>query len=114
MSFEDLFKPYSPQLRGELENYLREHDGTTADNLFHGPEYFFIIRDRGFLIPGSTFIRVDQSPVPDVGYFVNSDYLLESKGVGKPNMSLVGAEKGVYDPQAVLKNKNWSIYNLNL
>lgn len=114
MSFDDLFKPYSPEIRGDLEEYLRQHDGFSADNLFRGPEYFFIIKERGFIIPNVTCVRVDQSPIPDVGYFVNSDYLLESYGAGEYNMSLVGAEKGVYDPNVVLKNKNWSINPLNL
>ena len=45
MSFEDLFKPYSPEIKGDLETYLRKHDGTMADNFFHGLQYFFIIKD---------------------------------------------------------------------
>lgn len=41
----------------------------------------------------------------DIGYFVNSNYLLESKGYGKQNMSLIMAKKGIYNPKKVLKNK---------
>lgn len=114
MGFEDLFKPYSPEIRGDLETYLREHDGTQADNLFHGPQYFFIIKEKGLIIPRSTCIRVNQSPIPDVCYFVNADYLLESVGQGEYNMSAMGAKKGVYDPNEVLKDRVWSILHLNL
>ncbi|MEK6890871.1 MAG: hypothetical protein AABX03_01915 [Nanoarchaeota archaeon] len=114
MNVNDLFKPYSPEIRGDLEEYLREHNGMSADNLFHGPEYFFIIGEKGFIVPDWTYVRVDQSPIPDIGYFVNSDYLLESSGHGEPNMSLMGAKKGIYDPKEILKNKNWSISHLNL
>jgi hypothetical protein len=114
MSFEDLFKPYSPKIKGDLETYLREHDGTIADNLFRGPQYFFIIKEKGLITPLLTCIRVNQSPIPDVCYFVNADYLLESAGPGEYNMSARGAKKGVYDPNEVLKDRGWSISNLNL
>ena len=109
-----MFKPYSPEIRGDLEEYLREHDGISADNLFYGPKYFFEIRDRRLMIPGVTCVRVNQSPLPDIGYFVNSDYLLESMGPGHQNMSLIGAKKGIYDPNKALNNLNWSISGLKL
>jgi len=114
MSHFDAFKPYSPDTRGDLEEYLREHDGHSADNLFRGSEYFIVIRDKGYLIPGVSVLRVDRSPAPDLGYFVNSNLMLESAGVGRQNMSMVGAEKGVYDPLTTLKNVSWSISGLNL
>lgn len=114
MGFEDMFKPYSPELRGDLEEYLREREQGGADNMFHGPQYFFVIRDKGLMISGLTCIRVDQSPAPDILYFVNSDYLLESRGRGHENMSLIKAKKGVYDPNEALKDKVWSIFDLNL
>ena len=114
MDYNDLFKPYSPEIRGDLEEYLREHDGSCADNLFYGPDYFFVIKDKGIMIPEFTHIRVDQSPAPDVGYFVNSDYLLESRGHGQQNMSLMGAKEGVYDPNEALKDRKWSILGLSL
>jgi hypothetical protein len=66
------------------------------------------------MIPGGTWIRVDLSPVPDVCYFVNSDFMLESHGHGQSNMSCEGAERGVYDPRKALKNKRWSISGLDL
>jgi hypothetical protein len=114
MRSEDLFKPYSPELRGNLEKYLREYNGLTASNHFFGPEYFFIIKNKGLMIPVFTWLRVGHSPAPDRGYFVNSDYLLESRGSGEPNMSLVPAGKGVYDPHKILENKSWSIYGLKI
>lgn len=114
MDFQDLFRPYSPKIRGDLEEYLREHDGTTASNYFYGPRYFFVIKEKGIIIPGTTFLRVSQSPVPDVGYFVNSDYLLESQGLGEYNMSFMGAKRGIYNPRKILKNRGWSIFGLNL
>lgn len=114
MDIRDLFKPYSPKIRGDLGEYLREHDGRSADNLFYGPKYFFIIKNKGWMVPNMTHIRVDQSPIPDISYFINSDYLLESRGHGHQNMSLMGAKKGVYDPKKALKNQKWSISWLKL
>jgi len=114
MSFDDMFKPYSPEIRGDLLKYLTSHDGLTTDNHFFGPKYFEIIRKRGLMIPGVTFVSVDNSPAPDIGYFVNSEGLLESRGVGEMNMSMIGAKKGVYNPKKVLKNRHWSISPLNL
>jgi hypothetical protein len=112
MSFEDIFKPYSPEIRGDLEEYLKECEEGYTDNLFYGAENFFEIRNRGLIIPRITCLRVDQSPAPDTGYFVNKDYLLESMGCGHQNMSLIGAREGVYDPSKALKDRAWSISGL--
>ena len=115
MDYLDLFKPSSPKIRGKLEEYLKEHNGTHGiDNLFFGSRYFFIIRDKGLMTPGVTGVRVNLSPIPDVCYFVNSDFMLQSHSRGQPNMSCEGAEKGVYDPRKALKNKTWSISGLDL
>jgi len=111
---DDMFKPYSSKIGGDLIEYLRKHDGSSADNLFHGPEYFFVIRDKRLMNPGLTCVRVNQSPLPDIAYFVNSDHLLESRGQGSQNMSLIGAEEGVYDPKEALRGLNWSISGLKL
>ena len=114
VDYNDLFKPYSPEIRGDLEEYLRTHSGRAADNYFFGPKYFYIIKEKGFMIPTVTFVRVNQSPVPDIGYTLNSDFLLESCGEGELNMSLVGAKKGIYTPEQALKDRGWSIHYLNL
>ena len=109
-----MFKPYSPETRGDLEEYLRKCEEGSAENIFYGPKYFFEIKNKKLMILGITWIRVNQSPIPDIEYFVNSDYLLESRGYGSSNMSLMGAKEGVYDPSLALKNKTWSIYDLRL
>ena len=114
MDFNDLFKPYSPEIRGDLEIYLSEHDGSSADSLFYGPKYFFVIKDKGWMVPGQTWIRVNRSPVPDIAYVVNSDFMLESHGQGEHDMSCVGAMGGVYNPSKALRKKTWSILGLNL
>ncbi len=115
MNYYDLFKPYSPKIRGKLEEYLKEHNGRSGtDNLFLGSKYFFVMKYKRLMIPGVSWVRVDLSPVPDISYFVNSDYMLESPGRGHPNMSCEGAEKGVYDPRKVLRRKTWSIIGLDL
>jgi hypothetical protein len=49
-------------------------------------------------------IRINQSPLPDTGYFINSDYLLESKGNGK-KYEFNNGKKGISNPKKVLKNK---------
>jgi len=109
MDFRDLFKPYSPEIRGDLEAYLREYNGSSADNMFCGLKYFYVIKDKGWMVPGQTWIRVNQSPVPDIAYVVNSDFMLESHGQGEHNMSCVGATKGVYNPSKALRRKVWAI-----
>ncbi len=114
MAFGDEFKAYSPKIRGELIAYLKERRQNRADNLFSGPRYFFVMRDKCLLIPLSTILRVNASPIPDIGYFVNSEFMLESHGRGHSNMSFMGAEKGVYNPKDALARKLWSIHRLNL
>jgi len=114
MNWSDDFKPYNPELRGDLEDYLRDQEEGGADNLFEGVKYYYVLKDNDFLIPDLSFIRVNLSPAPDLSYFVNSDYLMESLGTGHYNMSLVGAEIGIYQPDDVLKNQTWSISGLKL
>lgn len=110
----DPFKPYSLETRGDLKKYLRDYDGTMADNMFFGEKYFFVMREQGFLIPFLTTLRVDRSPVPDLVYFVNEDFMLESRGTTAHNMSAVGAKKGIYNPRKVLHKVIWSIHGLKL
>ncbi|MEK6849029.1 MAG: hypothetical protein AABY01_00500 [Nanoarchaeota archaeon] len=114
MDFFDLFKPYSPKLRGDLEKYLRECKDGHADNNFYGPKYYFVMQKNGWLLPRSTWLRVNRSPIPDLAYTVNAEFLLQSQGEGDYNMSCVGAQKGVYDPTVALKKRTWSIKGLNL
>ena len=45
---------------------------------------------------------------------MNSDFMLESSGLKEPNMSLMGARRGIYDPNDILKDRRWSISGLNL
>ncbi len=51
MEFNDLFKPYSFELKGNLKEYLIEREMGRANNLFFGSEHFFMIRDEGFMRP---------------------------------------------------------------
>ena len=114
LDFYDLFKPYSPELRGDLEQYLRDQFEGSVDNCFYGLKYFFILKKKKLLVPNQTTIRVGLGQIPDAGYFVNSGFFLESHGTGKYNMSHMGAKKGAYYPNEVLKEKLWSIFGLNL
>src|SRR3989344_3603121 len=113
-NFNDMFKPYSPEIRGDLEEYLRTHEGFGVDNLFFGPEFFFVIKDKGWMVPRLTCVRVNRSPIPDLFYLVNEEFALESSGQGRYNMSCIGAKEGVYDPEKELEGKEWSIYHLEL
>ena len=110
---EEMFAPYSHK-KGELVSYLREHDGRSAGNLFLDVQYYFVMTERGLLMPERTWVRVGRSPAPDEGYFVNEDFMLESKGRGDENMSLVAGEMGVHDPEVLLRGKYWSVYDLNV
>lgn len=114
MNYEDQFKPYTPEIRGDLVEYLRGCEFHRISNLFNGPKYFLEMREKGLLIPRISFIRVNQSPIPDIGYIVNNELLLESDGPGRYNMSMMFAENGVYTPEQALTGNNWSIDWLNL
>lgn len=114
MNWSDMFKPYSPKIWGDLKEYLKRHDGLFADNHFYGPKYFFVMKEMGLILPFSTSVRVARNPAPDEGYIVNKDFLLESGGRGEDNMSLVGGERGIYDPADVLKKEHWSISDLKI
>ena len=92
--------------------YLKSCDQNNADNLFAGPEHFKKIVDLKLVSPGFTVVRVNLSPAPDAVYFVNDQFLLESRGQGNYNMSAMSAKEGVYEPEVVLKNKTWSISGL--
>lgn len=114
MNLDDGFKPYSPEM-GDLEGYLEKTNmGGSMDNHFYGVEYFLVIKEKGFLLPGATGVRVAVECGPDNVYFVNEDFMLESHGVGEHNMSSVGAEKGIYNPEKILKDAHWSIHYLKL
>lgn len=108
-----MFKPYDPKIRGPLEDYLRIHDGFTTHNLFRGPKYFIIIRNNGWLQPLVSWVRVNQSPIPDITYWITEHLELQSNGPGEYNMSCMGAKKGIYTPD-VLKKRDWSIFHLKL
>ncbi len=108
-----MFKPYSKELKGDLEAYLKERFRGQADNMFYGSEHFFEIKDLGLIRPGISYVRVNMSPIPDTGYMINENYLLESTGQGNFNMSLMGAKEGVYDPKVALKDQIWSISGLD-
>lgn len=99
---------YSRRTQGDLEAYLREHDGFGTSNQFRGYRYFPIIMRMGIVRPG-TGVRVSKSPAPDTDYFVNDDFMLESNGEGEYNMSCTGAPRGVYNPREVLRGAVWSI-----
>jgi hypothetical protein len=112
--FEDAFKPYSRERRGDLLKYLRECEDGSADNLFYGIRHFPEIVELGVIDPRVTWVRVGQSPVPDIGYSVTPDFKLRGMGAGEYNMSCVGAPEGIYDPRKALRGKLWSIINLRL
>lgn len=107
-------RPYTPETHGDLEQYLKECDRQLIDNLFLGSDTYFLMRDRNLLLPGLTFIRVNRSPIPDTVYFVNNEFLLESNGPGPRKMSVMDADRGVYDPASVLSAQFWSAAGLHI
>jgi hypothetical protein len=112
--YKDMYAPYSPEKRGDLLEYLKSCDQNNADNFFSGPEYFKKIVELNIVSPGYTTIRVNLSPAPDAVYFINEQFVLESRGQGNYNMSAMTAKEGVYEPGVILKNKTWSINGLKL
>jgi hypothetical protein len=113
MEFESV-KPYSREFSGNLMGYFREHSDGSPDNFFYGSSHFFEIRDGGLLLPNWSVVRIGNSFTPDLCYFVNDDFLLESSDPGEFNMSAIGGDKGVYSPSELLGEKFWSIGGLNL
>ena len=111
---DDVLGPYSPETMGDLKEYLRECERKRLDNLFYGEAPFFAIKDLGVIIPEATSVRVDQEFIPDIEYFVNPSFMLESIGTGPHNMSSMEAVRGIYSPDKALKDKIWSISMLNL
>ncbi len=105
---------YSPERKGPLLEYLRRSTFGEFDNSFKGLEYFFIIKDMNLILPNITSLRVNMSPIPDLAYYVNEDFMLQSSGPGDYNMSCMGAVAGTYNPKEVLHRKIWSIYDLNI
>ncbi len=107
----DAFKPYSERIHGDLREYLLQREEGGADNLFHGSLDFMLLREKGFLVPGSV-IRVNRSPVPDMVYTIDDALRLTSHGAGTYNMSAMSAPSGEYDP-TTLDGTTWSAYNLH-
>lgn len=113
MSNADYYKPYSQEIRGDLFTYIKTQIEGNAVPYFSGFEDFFKIIALGLIKPTHTAIRISRSPAPDIVYFVNNEFMLESRGTGEYNMSAMGAEKGVYDPKKVLAEESWTITGLN-
>jgi hypothetical protein len=114
MTFEEMFKSYSFETKGDLEEYLRNCENSYASPMFYGFKYFLEIKEKKLIIPNTTYLYIMQSHIPDIGYIVNNDFMLQSRGQGEYNMSLMGAKKGIYDPKKVLNKKMWSIGGLNI
>lgn len=114
MNYLDMYNPYSPETRGDLKEYLSKYDGSQADNMFKGSKYFHEVIKNGWFFPNFTSVRVNRSPAPDISLVVREDGKLEGFGTGEMNMSCVGAEKGVYEPEEVLEDVIWSISPLKL
>jgi len=109
MGFSESFYYYNAETHGDLTQYLQEREDSLADGIFRGPEPYEAMRRKGLLIPNVSVVRINCSPAPDIGLFVNEDFQLESRGGGAYNMSLIAAEPGVYEPQEVLRDRLWSI-----
>lgn len=105
---------YSQEVYGKLKDYLREHNGFPTANLFRGVEFFITLIDENLLLPWTSCIRVCRSPMPDIEYLIDENFLLLGFGRREPNMSLVGAERGTHQPEEALKNELWSVSNINL
>ncbi len=106
-------RPYSYDFDGDLKGYLFRREMSSTDNLFFGPKPFFEMWARGFVLPDITVIRVARDFSPDLGFFVNRDGRLESRGRGEYNMSMMAVHEGVYNPAIALRDEHWSAYNLN-
>ncbi|MCD4771600.1 hypothetical protein K8R30_04280 [archaeon] len=71
------------------------------------------MKEENLLVPFQTFLRINLSPVPDITVFVNETFMLESNGTGDYNMSQMGAKKGIYSPNQILKGRLWSISGID-
>lgn len=114
MSFYNYFLPYLEERNGKLEEYLKKRLENHADNLFQGFYHYQLLKEKNLLIPNTSLIRVNSSPVPDICYLVDSHFQLEGQQGTDDNMSLHFAQEGQYDPKIILENKLWSVSYLNL
>ena len=114
MIFEEMFKPYSFELKGDLLEYLRNCENSSCSPNFYDFQHFFEIKEKKLIIPNHTIVHTNNSHIPDVGYIIDDNFMLKSNGPGEYNMSLMFAEKGIYDSKKILNKKFWSITGLDL
>ncbi len=106
--------PYTPEIHGEITNYLKEYDGSMTDNLFLGYTWFEKMRDSDILMPNCTLIRVAYNHTPDICYTVTDSFKLHGLDTQNWNMSAVPAQPGEYEPRPILERKLWSIHGVNI
>lgn len=100
---------YNPKRDGEIKSFLIKCQRERRENLFYGINPFVVMKESNLLVPNHTLICIDNIQNPDVQYFVNQDFLLESNPLYQNNLSLRNANKGVYLPENILEYKLWNV-----
>ena len=100
-SFDKEFYVYSPKIHGSLEKYLQKYNGITTFPLFRGIEWFYVLRDRCYLLPEFSTIRLMWNVGRGDEHFdVDEDYRL----VGIGNGSFHAGRPGVHKPEDIIKD----------
>ena len=102
---------YDSRRDGDLADYLREHNGSRASNLFKGFKQYRMLWQKGYLEPEVSIIRI----MYDVGrgdehYLVVGENKL--KGIDVPYHP---GKSGIHDPRKLLSRgcPAWEAQSLN-
>lgn len=101
---------YNPKTDGTLEEYLTTHNGRSAFPLFRGLKYFNVMKERGWLEPRWTIVRLMWNSFRgDEHFIVTEDFQLE--GMEGPAHS---GREGIHAPSKILKmnGPRWEIQHL--
>jgi len=89
---------YNPKRDGTLDEYFERFDEQQACPLFKGYAWFEKLRDRGYLMPNVSFIRIMWNVGrEDEHYRVTADFKLEDI-VGSAH----SGQQGIHDPKKIL------------
>lgn len=94
----------------DLEDYLDTHDGRAAFPLFRGVDIFHVMREKGWLAPRYTIVRLMWNfGREDEHFFVTEDFQLQ--GIEAAHH---GGREGIHSPEEILGKSGvgWEIQHL--
>jgi hypothetical protein len=90
---------YTPERDGDLEAYLKEHDGISCFPLFKGYAHYKLLWDQEYFIPNISIVRLMYCYIrDDEHYIVTGEF--ELRGI---ESSRHGGRAGTHDPRVLLE-----------